>query len=232
MRILGLIGGMSWESTAIYYRLINQGVRDRLGPLHSAHLLIDSLDFATIEACQRVGDWDGAGAQLAASARRLQAGGAQALVLATNTMHKVATAITCATDLPLLHIADATAAAIRAQDLHSVLLLGTAFTMEQDFYRQRIEQLAEVRCLLPTPAQRQEVHRVIYQELCAGIIDPASRQTYRRIIAEAAAAGAQGVIFGCTEIGLLLDQADSVLPIFDTARLHAAAAVDYALAVP
>jgi aspartate racemase len=230
MRTIGLIGGMSWESTVEYYRLINRGVRERRGALSSARLLLDSLDFAPIEACQRAGDWTAAGEQLAASARRLQAGGAECIVLATNTMHLVADAVIRATPLPFLHIADAAGAAIRAAGLDTVLLLGTAFTMEQPFYRERLAHDHGVHCLVPPPGQRREVHRIIYEELCAGIVDPGSRERLRDVIAAGAGAGAQGVIFGCTEIGLLLQQADSPLPVFDTAALHAAAAVAFALA--
>lgn len=232
MHTIGVIGGMSWESTLIYYRLINQGVRDRLGPLHSARLLLDSLDFAVVEDLQRRGDWAGAGALLADAARRLEAGGAECIVLATNTMHIVAETVADATSLPFLHIADATGHAIRKAGLERVLLLGTAFTMEQPFYRGRLESAYAVHCLVPPPAQRAEIHRVIYEELCAGVIDPVSRRRLKRFIAEGVRGGAQGVIFGCTEIGLLLTQADCPIPVFDTTALHAAAAVDFALATP
>jgi aspartate racemase len=230
MRTIGVIGGMSWESTAEYYRLINRGVRDRRGPLHSARLLLDSLDFSVIEACQRAGDWAGAGEHLAASARRLQAGGADCIVLATNTMHCVAEAVVTATPLPFLHIVDATGSAIRAQGLDRVLLLGTAFTMEQPFFRERIERDYGVRCLVPSQDARRELHRVIFEELCAGMFRPAAREDLQRLIADGAEAGAQGAILGCTELGLLLDGAGTAVPTFDTAALHAAAAVDFALA--
>jgi len=230
MRTIGLIGGMSWESSLLYYQWINRGVRDCRGPLHSARLLLDSLDFSLIAAWQKQGDWAAAGRALADSARRLEAGGADCIVLATNTMHKVADAITAATPLPFIHIADPTGAAIRAKGLDTVLLLGTAFTMEETFYRSRLLESHGVHCLLPSPPQRAQVHRIIYEELCAGVISEASRDVYRQIATEAVMAGAQGIILGCTEIGLLLKQKHSPLPLFDTAALHAAAAVEFALA--
>ncbi len=229
MRTIGLIGGMSWESSLIYYQWINRGIRDRCGPLHSAKLLLDSLDFSEIAAWQRQGDWGAAGAALATSARRLEAGGAECIVLATNTMHKVADAVTSATALPFIHIADPTGKAIVGQGLNTVLLLGTAFTMNESFYRARLLEKFGVHCVLPTEPQRAEVHRIIYEELCAGVISDASRDTYRTIVNEAMVRGAQGVILGCTEIGLLLNQDDVSLPLFNTAALHAEAAVDFAL---
>ena len=229
MRTIGLIGGMSWESSVLYYQWINRGIRDRCGPLHSARLLLDSVDFSEVVAWQREGNWAAAGAALAASARRLEAGGAECIVLATNTMHKVAEAVTSATALPFIHIADPTGAAIAERGLRSVLLLGTAFTMNDDFYRSRLEQKFGVHCLLPSEPQRAEVHRVIFEELCAGVISDVSRAAFRAIINEATMAGAQGVILGCTEIGLLLGQHDVPLPLFDTAALHAQAAVAFAL---
>lgn len=229
MRTIGLIGGMSWESSLIYYQWINRGIRDKCGPLHSAKLLLDSFDFSEIAALQRAGDWDAAGVALAASAQRLQGAGAECIVLATNTMHKVADAITAATTLPFIHIADPTGAAIMGQGLNSVLLLGTAFTMNEAFYRSRLEEKYGVHCLLPSEPQRAEVHRIIFEELCAGVVSDASREFYRSIINESMAAGAQGVILGCTEIGLLLSQDDVSLPLFNTAALHAEAAVAFAL---
>lgn len=229
MRTIGLIGGMSWESTVEYYRLVNRGVRDRRGPLHSARLLLDSLDFSVIEASLREGDWNGIGERLAASARRLRDGGAECVVLATNTMHHVADAIVAATPLPFLHIVDVTGAAIRARGLRQVLLLGTAFTMEQPFFRERIERDYGVRCLLPEPAQRKELHRVIFEELCAGRFTPEARRYLQDLIAAGAEAGAQGAILGCTELGLSLGDAATAVPTFDTAALHAAAAVEFAL---
>ena len=229
MRTIGIIGGMSWESSALYYQWINRGVRDRCGPPHSARLLLDSLDFSCIARWQRDGDWDAAGEALAASARRLEAGGAECIVLATNTMHKVADAVTSATRLPFIHIADPTGDAIRRQRMDKVLLLGTAFTMNEDFYRSRLLDRHGVHCLLPVEPDRARVHRIIYEELCAGVISDASRDVYRSVVASAHADGAQGVILGCTEIGLLLGQQDSPVPLFDTAALHAQAAVDFAL---
>lgn len=229
MRTIGLIGGMSWESSALYYQWINRGVRDRCGPLHSARLLLDSLDFSQVAAWQREGNWDAAGEALAASARRLEAGGAECLVLATNTMHKVAHAVTAASTLPFIHIADPTGANIEAHGLGKVLLLGTAFTMNEAFYRSRLQEKFGLQCLLPSEPERAEVHRIIYEELCAGLVSDASREIYRRIVDRALVEGAQGVILGCTEIGLLLKQEHSPLPLFDTAALHARAAVDFAL---
>lgn len=229
MKTLGLIGGMSWESTLPYYRIVNERVRERLGGLHSAKLVLHSVDFAEIEALQQQGDWLTAGTRLAAAARGLQMAGAEAIVLCTNTMHLVAPAIEAAVDIPLLHIADATAARIRAASLTRVALLGTRFTMEQTFYRERIEA-AGIEVLVPDAVQRERVHRVIYDELCLGRIVDASRDEYRTIIAGLVANGAEGVILGCTEIGLLVGGSDAEVPLFDTARIHAEAAADWALA--
>ncbi len=229
MRTLGLIGGMSWESTLPYYRIVNERVRERLGGLHSAKLVLHSVDFAEIEALQHAGDWDAAGKQLADAARGLRLAGAEAIVVCTNTMHLVAPAIEAAVDIPLLHIADATAQRIRAAGLTRVALLGTRFTMEQTFYRERIEA-AGIAVLTPDAPQRECVHRVIYDELCLGRIVDASRDDYRAIMAGLVARGAQGVILGCTEIGLLVGEGDATVPLFDTARIHAEAAADWALA--
>lgn len=229
MKILGFIGGMSWESTLPYYRIVNERVRERLGGLHSAKLVLHSVDFAEIEALQHAGDWDAAGAQLADAARGLRLAGAEAIVVCTNTMHLVAPAIEAAVDIPLLHIADATAQRIRAAGLSRVALLGTRFTMEQAFYRERIEA-AGIEVLTPDAVQRERVHRVIYDELCLGRIIDASRDEYRGIMAGLVARGAQGVILGCTEIGLLVGEGDAAVPLFDTARIHAEAAADWALA--
>ncbi|QNK00485.1 aspartate/glutamate racemase family protein [Dyella telluris] len=229
MRTIGIIGGMSWESSALYYQWINRGVRDRCGSLHSARLLLDSLDFSRIAQWQREGDWAAAGEALAASARRLEAAGAECIVLATNTMHKVADAVSRATPLPFIHIADPTGNAIRQRGMDKVLLLGTAFTMNEDFYRSRLQNRYGVQCLLPDENERAEVHRIIYEELCAGVILDASRGIYRDIVVSAQARGAQAVILGCTEIGLLLKQEDSPVPLFDTAAWHAEAAVMFAL---
>lgn len=229
MKTLGLIGGMSWESTVPYYRLINQTVKQELGGLHSARLLLYSVDFAEIERLQMSGDWDTAGQVLADAARALRAGGAELLVICTNTMHKVADAVEAASGLPLLHIADATANEIRAQGLQRVGLLGTRFTMEQDFYRQRLVGHG-LEVLVPEADDRGIVHRVIYDELCLGQVRDESRQQYRRIIADLVARGAQGVILGCTEIGLLVGNDDASVPLFDTAALHARHAALAALA--
>ena len=229
MKIIGLIGGMSWESTAQYYRLINELVKQRLGGLHSAHLILYSVDFHEIETLQHAGRWDEAGAHLAVAARALQSAGAECVVLCTNTMHKVVDAIVAASPLPLLHIADATAAEIQRTGLHRVGLLGTRFTMEQDFYRGRLEQQG-LEVLVPEAAEREIVHRVIYDELCLGAVNAPSRERYRQIIARLVDRGAQGIVFGCTEIGLLVSAADAPVPVFDTAAIHAASAVDFALA--
>ncbi len=228
MRTLGLIGGMSWESTIPYYRIVNERVRERLGGLHSAKLVMHSVDFAEIERLQQRDDWDTAGVALAEAARGLRAAGAEAIVLCTNTMHKVAAHIEAAVDVPLLHIADATAARIRAAGLERVALLGTRYTMEQAFYRERIEAVG-IAVSTPDAAQRERVHRVIYDELCLGRVIEASREEYRAVVEDLVAHGAQGVILGCTEIGLLLRPEDATVPLFDTARIHAEAAVDWAL---
>jgi len=228
MQTIGLIGGMSWESTLPYYRLINQTVREARGGLHSAKVLLYSVDFHEIEVLQHAGDWDAAGAAMADAARRLQAGGADFIVLCTNTMHKVADAITHATPLPLLHIADATAQALLDAGIVRVGLLGTRFTMEQDFYRKRLEARG-LEVLVPSAPDRDHVHRIIYDELCQGVIDEASRATYRQVMARLVEAGAQGIILGCTEISLLVGQDDATVPLFDTTTLHARAAALRAL---
>ena len=229
MRTLGLLGGMSWESSAHYYRILNEEVRRRLGGSHSAACLLLSVDFAEIAALQHAGDWAALGRRLQRHAQQLAAGGAEALVLCTNTMHCLAAEIEAATPLPLLHIADPTGAAIRARGLKTIGLLGTAFTMEQAFYRERLAQRFELEVLVPEPAQRQTVHRIIYEELVRGESLPASRDAYRAVIAELVARGAEGIVLGCTEIMLLVDQSDSAVPLFDTTTLHALAAVDWAL---
>ncbi|MER7674659.1 aspartate/glutamate racemase family protein [Kitasatospora sp. NPDC096128] len=229
MKTLGLIGGMSWESTAEYYRTLNELTRDRLGGLHSARLVLYSVDFADIERLQAAGRWDEAGAVLADAARALEAAGAELLLICTNTMHKVADQVAAAVSVPLLHLADATAAAVRTAGLRRVGLLGTAFTMEQDFYRGRLA-VGGLDVLTPGADSRALVHRVIYEELCLGIVREESRAAYRRIIADLAAAGAEGIILGCTEIELLVHPEDSPVPLFPTARLHAEAAVTAALA--
>ncbi|NMY40392.1 aspartate/glutamate racemase family protein [Pseudomonas sp. WS 5013] len=229
MKTIGLLGGMSWESTLPYYRHINEAVRERLGGLHSARLVLYSLDFHEIEALQRQGDWAAAGTLLADAARRLESAGADFLLLCTNTMHKVADAIEAASALPLLHIADPTAAAIQAAGLQRVGLLGTRFTMEQPFYRQRLEDRHGIQVLVPDEPDRAEVHRVIYEELCRGVVSEVSRQAYRQVITRLVARGAQAVILGCTEIGLLVRADDAEVPLFDTCVLHAQAAAERAL---
>lgn len=227
--MVGLIGGMSWESSGLYYSLINQAVARELGGLHSARCILSSVDFAEIEALQVAGDWDTAGRVLAEVARGLQTAGADFLVLCTNTMHKVADAIEAAVDIPLLHLADCTAAAVRAAGLSTVGLLGTAFTMEQAFYRDRLAGHG-LTVLVPDDDDRADVHRVIYDELCRGVIDPASRRRFQDVIGRLAAAGAEGVVLGCTEIELLIGPEDCDLPVFPTTRLHVEAAVAAALA--
>jgi aspartate racemase len=227
-RTLGIIGGMSWESTESYYRLINEGIKAKLGNLHSADLLIHSVDFAPIGELQAQGAWDEMGAILANSGKRLQAAGAQGLLIATNTMHKVVDDVQAVTNLPIIHIADATAKAIQAQGLTKIALLGTQFTMTQDFYKQRLID-AGLQVLIPENDARAEVHRIIYDELCQGQFLDSSRQYYSQVIKDLANEGAEGVILGCTEIGLLIQQADSPIAVFDTTAIHAAAAVDFLL---
>lgn len=229
MRTIGLIGGMSWESTIPYYRQINQDVKQRLGGLHSARLVLYSVDFHEIEQLQRSGDWARAGALLADAARSLHAAGAEALVLCTNTMHKVAAAIESAVSIPLLHIADPTAVAIRNAGHRCVGLLGTRFTMEQDFYRDRLRDRHGLRVLVPDESDREVVHRVIYEELCLGRIQSESRSAFLRIIDTLVANGAECIILGCTEIALLIGPEDTTAPLFDTTALHASAAADWAL---
>lgn len=230
MKTLGLIGGMSWESTSEYYRMINQGVRERLGPKASARLVLWSFDFAEIAALQAAGNWRALDALMVDAARRLEAAGAEALVICTNTMHKCVPEIEVASALPLLHIADPTGAALKADGHAMVGLLGTAFTMEQSFYRARLEEQHGLEVLIPEAADRALVHLVIYEELVAGRIEAASREAYRGVIARLAARGATAIILGCTEIMLLIGPEDSPVPLYDTTRLHAEAAVMLALA--
>jgi len=229
MKTIGLLGGMSWESTVPYYRQINEAVKARLGGLHSARIVLYSVDFHEVEALQRSGDWAAAGRLLGDAARALKAAGADFLVLCTNTMHKVAADIEVAAGLPLFHIADPTAAEIRRAGLSTVGLLGTRFTMEQAFYRDRLVERHGLQVLVPGDEDRDVVHRVIYEELCLGVIEPASRAAYRRIIADLVARGAQAVILGCTEISLLVGPDDAEVPLFDTTALHAKAAAEEAL---
>ena len=229
MKVIGLIGGMSWESSALYYQSINRLVAARRGGLHSARCLLYSVDFAEIEDCQREGDWDRAGVLLADAACALQAAGADLIGLCTNTMHKVADAIQAAVDVPLLHIADATGSILVAGGLRRVGLLGTRFTMEQSFYRDRLAERFDLEIVIPDAPARDEVHRVIYDELCRGEVREDSRDRYRAIVQDLADAGAEGVILGCTEVGMLLRQCDATVPLFDTTQLHAQALVDAAL---
>ena len=228
MQTIGLIGGMSWESTAIYYRLANEIVRDRLGGLHSARILMSSVDFAEVEQLQVSGDWERAGWLLAEEASRLERAGADFLVLCTNTMHKVAEAIEHAAGIPLLHLGDVTAAAVLADGLDTVGLLGTGFTMSQDFYRGRLESHG-LRVLVPSEEDQALVHRVIYDELCLGVVREESRRAYLEVVDRLVADGARGVVLGCTEIELLIGPDDLSLPSFPTTRLHVEAAVDRAL---
>lgn len=224
MKTIGVLGGMSWESSLAWYRMANERVRDRFGGYHSAPILLDSLDFAEIEELQAARDWDAAGAILAAHARALEAAGAGLVVLCTNTMHLVADQITDAISIPFVHIVDTTSSAITAAGLRTVGLLGTAFTMEQSFYRDRLAQNG-VTALVPDAEDRATVHRVIYDELVHGVITEESRQSYREVIGRLIDAGAEGIVLGCTEIELLVTQADSAVPVFPTTALHVSAAL-------
>jgi aspartate racemase len=232
MKTIGLIGGMSWESSAEYYRIINEEVVRRLGGLHSAQILLFSVDFAEIETLQHEGKWDEATVHMIEAAQRIERGGAECVLICTNTMHRMAEAVQEQIAIPLLHIADATGERIREQGLTTVGLLGTRFTMEQDFYRGRLQARYGLEVLIPETGERQVVHEVIYGELVRGEVRPTSREAYRRIIAHLVAQGAEGIILGCTEIMLLITQEDSAVPVFDTTALHAYAAVDFALAPP
>ena len=229
MKCIGLLGGMSWESTVSYYQALNRGVRAKLGGLHSARVLLNSVDFAEIERLQHAGDWPATARLLAAEARKLQDGGADFLLIGTNTMHKVAPEIEVAIDIPLLHIADATARRLQEDGIKRVGLLGTRFTMEQDFYKGRLQTHFGLEVLVPAEAERERVHRIIYDELCLGEIRDASRAEYLAIIAGLAAAGAEAVILGCTEIALLVGEAQAAVPLYDTTAIHAEAAVTLAL---
>jgi aspartate racemase len=229
MKTIGLLGGMSWESSLEYYRIINQAVKARLGDLHSAQCLLYSVDFAEIEALQHTGEWEALTQVMIAAVQRLERGGADGLVICTNTMHRMADQVQAAISMPLLHIANATAAAIKAQGLQTVGLLGTRFTMEGDFYRGKLEREHGLRVIIPDEQERESVHRVIYDELVQGHIREESRWVYLKVIADLAARGAQGVILGCTEIPLLVKQSDVAIPVFDTTAIHAQAAVDWAL---
>lgn len=228
-KVLGLIGGMSWESSAHYYRMINEQVRDALGGMHSARLLMWSFDFADIEAMQRAGDWSAATQAMVEAAQRLEAGGATAVVICTNTMHLMADQVQAAIGVPLLHIADPVGALIQASGLTTVGLLGTAFTMEQDFYRVRLAQRYGLEVLVPEADDRAAVHRIIYEELVQGRVLDASREVYRGVMQRLVDQGAQAIILGCTEIMLLVGAEDASVPLFDTAALHAQAAGEHLL---
>jgi len=229
VKTIGLIGGMSWESTAVYYRLLNEMARERLGGLHSAELVLYSVDFAPIEAMQAAGDWDAATEKMVAVARRVEAGGAACLLICTNTMHKMADDVQAAVSIPLIHIADATATEINAAGIAHPLLLATRYTMEQDFYKGRLRDRHGLDVVIPDEAGRTEVHDIIYRELCVGLIRPESKMAYMAVIDRMKEAGADAVLFGCTEVGLLLSPEDLDIPSFDTTRLHCRAAMDFAL---
>jgi aspartate racemase len=230
VKTIGLIGGMSWESTVPYYRIVNEEVKKHLGGLHSAKLVLYSVDFHEIEQLQHSGDWDAAGALLADAARALQAAGAECVVLCTNTMHKVASTIGAAVRIPLLHIADGTAQEIRRAGVTRVGLLGTRFTMEQAFYKERLSQRHGLQVMVPEPQDREIVHRIIYEELCLGRVLDGSRDEYRRIMGKLASEGAEAIILGCTEISLLVGAPDASVPLFDTTAIHARTAAQWALA--
>ncbi len=229
MKTIGLLGGMSWESTALYYRLINEGIRQQLGGLHSAKIAMVSVDFHVIEQIQARADWQQVGENLAMNAGRVEAAGADFLLICTNTMHKVITQIENALTIPVLHLADATAKAIKADEIHTVGLLGTRFTMQEDFYRGRLIEKHDLDVLIPSEKDMDIVHNVIFQELCKGTIREESRREYLRIIDNLYSRGAEGVILGCTEICLLIQQENTPVPLYDTTKIHAAAAVIYAL---
>jgi aspartate racemase len=230
MKTIGMIGGMSWESSIEYYRIINQAVREKLGGLHSAQNIMYSVEFAEIERLQHQNRWDELAKIMIDAARGLEKGGADFVIICTNTMHKLYDVVQTAIMIPMLNIADATAEEIKTKGIDRIALLGTRFTMEEDFYKGRLVEKYGLEVMIPSSAQRETVHRVIYDELCAGIIKPDSKQKYADIIQDLVAKGTGGVILGCTEIGLLVRQEDSPVPLFDTTEIHARAAVDYALA--
>jgi len=229
MKTIGLIGGMSWESTQTYYRLINQRVSQQCGGFHSARVIVNSVDFAEIVAYQQAGDWPRAGVALAEAAGQLQRAGCDLFAIATNTMHLVADVVQAAVTIPLLHIAEPTGRALHAQNHTCIALLGTRFTMEKMFYRDYLQQHFDITSLIPDDAERDDIHRIIYQELCRGEIRDESRQRYIAIIAHLKQQGATAVILGCTEIGLLIGEHDSDLPVVDTTQLHAHALADASL---
>lgn len=230
MKTIGLLGGMSWESTALYYSIINKTVKQRWGGLHSARICLVSVDFAEIERHQHRDEWDEAAEILIEAARSVESGGGDCLVICTNTMHKLADTVQAHINIPLLHIADATGRALQTDETSRVALLGTRFTMEEDFYRDRLEEAFGLQVLTPDVRGRAEMHRIIYEELCRGIVDPGSRKTVLGIIDSLRAEGAEAVILGCTEITMLIQHEHTDLPLYDTTRLHAEAAVDWALA--
>jgi len=229
MKTIGLLGGMSWESSIEYYRIINETVRARLGGLHSAKSIMYSVDFAEIEPLQDQGRWNEAAALMIDGAERLERGGADFLLICTNTMHKMADAVEAQIQIPLLHIADATAETLKARDLKQIGLLGTKFTMEQEFYKGRLTEKYGLKVLIPNQEGREMIHRVIYDELCLGVVSSSSREAFANVINQLAETGAEGVILGCTEIGLLIGEKDTPVPLFDTTTIHAVAAVEYAL---
>ena len=229
MKTIGIIGGMSWESSTEYYRLLNRHAKARLGGHHNARSVLLTVDFAEVEALQRAGDWAALGVQMAGAARQLERGGADLVILATNTMHCVYESIEQAIAIPFLHIADPTGSALREAGVERVGLLGTRYTMEQTFYTGRLNDRYSLGTLTPNEADRAEVHRIIYDELCHGVVREESRRVYQRVIEDLAARGAQAVILGCTEITLLIRPEHAVLPVFDTTALHAQAAVDWAI---
>ncbi|MEH6640963.1 aspartate/glutamate racemase family protein [Vreelandella glaciei] len=229
MRVIGVLGGMSWESSQSYYRALNEGVKAALGGFHSAKIVMISVDFAEIEAMQQRGDWDAAGELLANAAQGVERAGADCLLIATNTMHKVAPAIEQVITIPLLHIADATALQLQADGINRVGLLGTRFTMEQDFYIGRLEEQFGIKVMVPEQSERDTIHQVIFDELCQGRIEDVSRQRYLAIIDSLYAQGAQAVILGCTEIAMLVSQQDTAVPLYDTTALHVQRAVVWAL---
>ena len=229
MRTIGIIGGMSWESTALYYRLINEGVRESLGGLHSGAILIDSCDFAAMEKLQTAGDWNTIGQILSDTALRLQIAGAEGILIATNSMHEVADRVEGTIIVPFLHIADAVGEAIAGDGLDTVGLLGTSFTMERPFYADRLKERFGINALIPVSDERDQVHRIIYHELCRGVVDDSSRRTYLKVMEELVEDGAQAIVLACTEIGFLVGEEDTSIPLYDSAHLHAMAAVKWML---
>ena len=229
MKTIGLVGGMSWESTLEYYRVINQYTKERLGGFHSAKIVLDSVDFAEVESRQHEGRWDDLTQLMIDAAQRVERAGAELLVICTNTMHKMADDVQRQIRIPILHIVDVTATAIKSRSMRKVGLLGTRFTMEQDFYKQRLVRNHGLEVLIPEEKEREDIHRILYDELCLGEIKERSKGTFRAIIAGLESRGAQGIILGCTEIPLLVSQEDYKIPLFDTTTLHARAAVDFAL---